>query len=467
MEPVFVISSTGKKLMPTFRFRKVRHLLKDGQAKIIGHRPFTIQLLYETTEYVQELELTVDSGYVNAGVSLKSEKREYLSQEYTLLTDEKQKHDDARSYRRTRRNRLRYRAPRFNNRVSTKKEGWIAPSLQHKVDAQVSIIEKICNVAPVKYIKIEVGVFDPFLLDVMNTTGIPPQGVDYQHGPLYYADNLRAAVFQRDKYTCQICGKSALKYENIYLHVHHALYWKKRHADTLKECITVCSECHTPTNHTQNGKLWGLEPDVPRLEDATYMNIVRWKFINKVKKSFPIVEVTHTYGSETSRIRKKLGIEKSHANDAYCIGKFHPKLRVTTTYYKKKRRNNRCLEKFYDAKVYDIRDGSLKSGKDLGCNRTNRRKPRLSENNLRIFRGDYKKHGERRIRKQRYSLQPNDIVLFQNKRYPVKGIISNGNSVLLLSKKDSPTGKALAPSVKKVKIIRFSSGWIQHNSLTK
>ena len=87
MEPVFVISNTGKKLMPTFRFRKVRHLLKDGQAKIIGYRPFTIQLLYETPENIQELELTVDSGYVNVGVSLKSEKKEYISREYTLLTD--------------------------------------------------------------------------------------------------------------------------------------------------------------------------------------------------------------------------------------------------------------------------------------------------------------------------------------------------------------------------------------------
>ena len=243
--------------------------------------------------------------------------------------------------------------------------------------------------------------------------------------------------------------------------------FQNRHANTLQECITVCSKCHTSKNHTQNGKLWGLEPKVPRLEGATYMNIVRSKLIDTVRESLPNIEVAYTYGSKTARTRKELGIEKSHANDAYCIGRFHPKLRATTTYYKKKRRNNRCLEKFYDTKIYDIRDGSLKSGKDLGCNRTNRRESRISKNNLRIFRGKYKNRGERRIRKQRYSIQPNDIVLFQKGKYPVIGIISNGNSVLLLSKKNSPTGKALAPSVKKVKIIRFSSGWIQHISSTK
>ena len=168
MEPVFVISNTGKKLMPTFRFGKVRHLLKDGKAKITVYSPFTIQLLYETPENVQELELTIDSGYENVGISLKSEKREYLLQEHTHLTVKK--HDEARSYRRTRGNRLRYHAPRFNNRVSTKRKGWIAPSLQHKVDAQVSIITRICNVAPVMYIEIEVGVFDPALLKAMQIT---------------------------------------------------------------------------------------------------------------------------------------------------------------------------------------------------------------------------------------------------------------------------------------------------------
>ena len=228
--------------------------------------------------------------------------------------------------------------------------------------------------------------------------------------------------------------------------------FQNRHANTLQECITVCSKCHTSKNHTQNGKLWGLEPKVPRLEGATYMNIVRWKLIDTVRESLPNIEVAYTYGSKTARTRKELGIKKSHANDAYCIGRFHPKLRATTTYYKKKRRNNRCLEKFYDTKIYDIRDGSLKSGKDLGCNRANRRESRISKNNLRIFRGKYKNRGERRIRKQRYSIQPNDIVLFQKGKYPVIGIISNGNSVLLLSKKNSPTGKALAPSVKKLRL---------------
>ena len=113
---VNVISKNGKRLMPTFRFGKVRHLLKNGQAVIIKHEPFTIQLTYDTSENVQDIEICVDAGYQHIGVSVKSEKAEYVSHQYDLLKDEKIRHDKQRKYRRERRNRLRYRAPRFNNR---------------------------------------------------------------------------------------------------------------------------------------------------------------------------------------------------------------------------------------------------------------------------------------------------------------------------------------------------------------
>ena len=73
----------------------------------------------------------------------------------------------------------------------------------------------------------------------MQTTGIPPQDIAYQHDSLYYADNLRAAIFQRDKYTCKICGKSALEHENVYLHVHHALYGKKRHLIPYRKVLPL------------------------------------------------------------------------------------------------------------------------------------------------------------------------------------------------------------------------------------
>ena len=460
MPAVYVISVNGDCLMPSNRCGHIRHLLKDGKAKIVSRHPFTIQLLYESTKYVQPMEIGVSSGYVHVGVSVKSERKEFFAGQFDMLTDEKSRHDDCRSYRRTRRNRLRYRRCRFNK--DTKPDDWIAPSLQHKAENQIKIIESICKAAPVKKVTVEVGEFDPALLKAMRTGKDIPQGTDYQHGPLYFADNLRAAVFQRDNYTCQICGKSALKSKKpVYLHTHHALFWKGRHADTLDELITVCSSCHTPANHKQGGKLWGLEPKAARLESATFMNIVRWHIINKLKADLPNVEIFHTYGAVASRKRKNAELDKTHATDAFCVGSFMPEIkRATPEYFQKRRRNNRILEKFYDARYIDIRDGTVKAGTELGCNRTNRREPRNSDKNLRMFHGEKTSKGQRRIRRKRYAVQAGDKIYAKGKIYSSNhGCMSGGKSVLILNAKESATGKAVTVSVSKVSVLSHCSGW--------
>ena len=58
---VYVISKDGQPLMPTENYAKVRVLLKQGKAKVINRCPFTIQLLYSSTNYTQEIALGVDS----------------------------------------------------------------------------------------------------------------------------------------------------------------------------------------------------------------------------------------------------------------------------------------------------------------------------------------------------------------------------------------------------------------------
>ena len=50
---VYVLNKNNKPLMPTKRFGKVRHLLKEGKAKVTKREPFTIKLLYDSTNYVQ------------------------------------------------------------------------------------------------------------------------------------------------------------------------------------------------------------------------------------------------------------------------------------------------------------------------------------------------------------------------------------------------------------------------------
>lgn len=60
---VYVLSKTGKALMPTQRNGKVRRLLRDGLAVVVKREHFTIQLCYETTELIwQNVRLT--HGYI-------------------------------------------------------------------------------------------------------------------------------------------------------------------------------------------------------------------------------------------------------------------------------------------------------------------------------------------------------------------------------------------------------------------
>ena len=344
----YVLAADGSPLMPTYNIKKVRHMLKDGRAVIAGHKPgFTIQLTYalpdQKTPHTQKVELCEDTGYQHIGVSVKSAKHEFVHLQVDTLADEKNRHDAQRRYRRIRRNRLRYRASRFNNRTHSKKPGWIAPSLQHKADIHVRLVSTFQKVLPIRDVYLEVGTFDTQALEAKEK-GLPiPEGTDYQHGIRYGIATLREAVFYRDGYQCQCCGKG-IKHGRI-LRVHHIGYWKTPadHTDRMGNLITVCTKCHTAANHKKGGKLFGWKPKIKPLTGAAFMNTVRWKIVQAVKDLDSNLTVHTTYGAYTKLSRRKRSIAKTHANDAYCMGMFQPGHRAAEQLLKKKRRNNRLL----------------------------------------------------------------------------------------------------------------------------
>ena len=157
---VYVLNQNGKPLMPTNRHGKVKHLLRSGKAKVVKRTPFTIQLCYETTEYTQPITLGVDAGSKVVGLSATTEKEELYVSEVELRNDIVDLLSTRRQNRRTRRNRLRYREARFLNRTSSKKEGWLAPSVQHKVDSHLKVIANVFNILPISKIVIETASFD-------------------------------------------------------------------------------------------------------------------------------------------------------------------------------------------------------------------------------------------------------------------------------------------------------------------
>ena len=173
---VYVINKDGQPLMPTTRHGKVRHLLERGKAKVIKRCPFTIQLLYETNHYVQEITLGVDAGSKTIGLSATSERKEYYAGEVELRNDIVNLLSTRRELRRTRRNqKTRYRKPRFQNRK--RKDKWLAPSVQQKVDTHILAVQKVKKILPISRIVVEVAAFD-----IQKIKNPKIEGTGYQQG---------------------------------------------------------------------------------------------------------------------------------------------------------------------------------------------------------------------------------------------------------------------------------------------
>lgn len=141
-----------------------------------------------------------------------------------------------------------------------------------------------------------------------------------------------------------------------------------------------------------------------------------------------------TQGYLTANLRFRYGITKSHLNDAFVIaGGTDQYTRTGNVYRREKLRcNNRSLQKFYDAKYIDRRDDKKKAGKELSSGRTKRSRE-LNYDNQRIYRLRKVSKGRISIRRQHYRLRPHDIVFNMKIKQTefVKGVISNGKSVLL------------------------------------
>jgi hypothetical protein len=443
---VYVKSLRNEPLMPCTE-QKARKLLKQNKAIVIKIRPFTIQLLVATGETTQTIILGIDSGYMNIGFSAITEKKELISGEVKLLKGMKDRLAERASYRRVRRSRLRHREARWNNRTKTKQQGWLAPSIKHKLASHIKFIESMYKILPITNCTIEVANFD---IQKMKDENI--SGVEYQQGDMMGFWNIREYVLHRDNHKCQNPNCTNKDKEKI-LEVHHIKFKHMGGTDRPNNLITLCNKCHTSPNHKQGKFLydWCTEGKKVRgFKDATFMSVVRWYLVNQLKDSYPNINITYGYITKNHRIENK--IEKSHANDAFCIARGISQKRNKSNIVEQVRRNNRSLEKFYDAKYIDTRTSEKVSGGDLNSGRRTRNK-NLNSENLHQYRGEKISKGQRRIRTKRYFYQPNDLVMYEGKIYTVKGTQNSGKYIALKEIKKVPSVQSLTP-------YRFSKGLV-------
>lgn len=303
---IYVLDIHGKPLMPTRRAGRVRRLLLDGKARIAGHAPFTVQLLYESTAFTQPVSLGIDTGSAHAGISAVTGGREVYAAEVRLRTDITELLSTRREARRTRRSKrsARYRAPRFDNR--RKPQGWLPPSVEQKVRSNVRAVTDVTHFLPVTSVTVEVAQFD---MQWIKDPGLT--GTDYQHGEQFGFWNVREYVLFRDGHRCRCChGKS----KDSVLNVHH-LESRKTGGDSPGNLVTLCETCHKAYH---DGELTLDLTRTPSLRDAAAMNVMRWAVYNRLKETLDI-PVRLTYGYATKCVRIAAGLVKSHVNDARCI----------------------------------------------------------------------------------------------------------------------------------------------------
>lgn len=329
---VYVINKQGQALMPTERFGKVRKLLKNGLVHVVCRIPFTIQLDYDTTNFVQPISLGVDAGSKYIGISATTSEKELYAADVELRNDIVEKLSTRREQRRTRRNRLRYRKVRFNNRVSSKRKGWLAPSIENKIQTHLTVVEKIHKFLPITNIIVETAAFD---IQKINNPSI--SGDEYQQGEQLDFFNVREYVLYRDGHQCQHCkGKS----KDPILNVHH-IESRKVGGNSSQNLITLCESCHKAYHKGE------IELNVKRgasFRDAAFMSIMRWSFYEKLKNIYPNVSMTFGYITKNTRITN--GLPKDHYVDARCISG-NPTARPLGYYFyqKKVRCQNRQIHK--------------------------------------------------------------------------------------------------------------------------
>lgn len=333
---VFVLDTNKKPLSPCHE-AVARKLLKQGKAAIFRRYPFTIILkkAVEDTKNKQEYRLKIDYGSKHTGLAILQKNNVIWLAQIDHRTDIKKKLDERRMFRRNRRNRkTRYRKPRFLNRK--RKEGWIPPSLESRVNNIKTWVNRLQKLVPITHISYENAKFDTQLMRNPEISGI-----EYQQGTLQGYE-IREYLLEKFGRKCCYCGK-----ENIPLEIEHIIPKSRGGTDRIDNLCLACHECNQKKGN-MTAEEFGY-PDIQKqvkqtLKDTSVVNSTRWKVYDVLCNSG--LEVECGTGALTKMNRIKLGLPKEHYFDACCVGQSTPdKLYFKTKdvlYIKAKGRGSHC-----------------------------------------------------------------------------------------------------------------------------
>lgn len=301
---VYVINQNGHPLMPC-KPSKARKLLRDGRARVKHRSPFTLQLLWDCEEHVQEVVVGIDKGSSITGFACVGNGEILLSGEIVHRKDVKEKMEARRAHRRSRRNRRWYRPKRVLNRASSRQSGRLPPSIKTNVEEVIRVVERL----PLPLARI---VIEDVQVDLARLNDPTLQGSRYQD-PTRLDENLRTACLMRDGYECQHCNKRETRLE-----AHHLVFREHGGKDTLSNLLTLCESCH---HRLHQGKITLSVTGVSGHLDHIAQRSMQGKahLYATLGQGIPL---TTLFGYQTAIWRKQLDLPKAHDVDALCLATY-------------------------------------------------------------------------------------------------------------------------------------------------
>lgn len=312
---VFVIDANKQPLNPIHP-RKARRLLDKGKAAVFRMYPFTIILKTAISNpTISPGQIKIDPGSKVTGFALVQNNQVIWGMELEHRGGFiKKKLESRKVVRRGRRNRhTRYRKPRFLNRKRS--EGWLPPSLEHRVSTIETWVKRLSKFCPINEIWVERVKFDTQKMQKPEISG-----VEYQQGELAGYE-VREYLLEKWRRECTYCGK-----QSVPLQIEHIQPKSLGGSNRVSNLCLACEKCNQRKGNKPIEEFLKKKPSLLQkiktkakqpLKDAAAVNATRNKLVKVLWNIKPLITAT---GAQTKYNRIKLGFPKEHWVDAACVG---------------------------------------------------------------------------------------------------------------------------------------------------
>lgn len=192
-------------------------------------------------------------------------------------------------------------------------DGWLAPSVRHRLETTVSWVDRLSRWAPVRAVHLERTAFDTHAM----AAGRPLEGAEYQHGTLHGYE-VREYLLAKFGRTCVYCGATGVP-----LNIDHVVPRSRAGSDRVSNLVLACVPCNLaksdrPVEEFAPARAAAIRARaMAPLRDAASLNAARRALWRALDARLP---VHASSGGRTKWNRTRNDLPKSHTLDALAVG---------------------------------------------------------------------------------------------------------------------------------------------------